>query len=194
MSYSIFVTAVREGLIFEGPTFDGTVGDLPAINIQRGRDHGLPGYVKFREACGARPAKFFPDLLDTISQDQINRLKRVYANVEDIDLFAGGISEFPTQGSVLGFTFTCIITQQFKDLRAGDRFWYERDQPTSFTAGQLAQIRKVTIARVICDNADGVERIQRDAFLRTTSNNPRVDCDNLPLVELNAFKEGKSLF
>ena len=165
--------------------------------MQRGRDHGLPGYVKFREACGARPAKFFPDLLDTITQDQINRLKRVYANVEDIDLFAGGISEFPTEGSVLGFTFTCIITQQFKDLRAGDRFWYERDKPTSFTAAQLAQIRKATIARVICDNADGVMFIQRDAFLQRTSRdggNPSIDCDNLPLVDLNVFKEGKSLF
>jgi len=192
---NIFVEAVREQLIFEGPTFDGTVGDLPAINIQRGRDHGLPGYVKFREACGARPAKFFPDLLDTITQDQINRLKRVYANVEDIDLFAGGISEFPTGGSVLGFTFTCILTQQFKLLRAGDRFWYERDQPTSFTAAQLAQIRKATIARVICDNADGVVFIQKRAMegrTRTSGNNPAFFCEDLDFVDLNVFKEEES--
>ena len=196
-SLRFFVEAVREQLIFEGPTFDGTVGDLTAINMQRGRDHGLPGYVKFREACGARPAKFFPDLLDTISQDQINRLKRVYANVDDIDLFAGGISEYPTEGSVLGFTFTCILTRQFKLLRAGDRFWYERDQPTSFTAAQLAQIRKATIARVICDNADGVVFIQKRAMEQITStsgNNPAFFCEDLDFVDLNVFKEGKSLF
>ena len=188
---------MQEQLIFEGPTFGGTVGDLAAINIQRGRDHGLPGYVKFREAFGAQPATFFPDLLDTIAQDQINRLKMVYANVEDIDLYAGGISEFPTEGSVLGFTFTCIITKQFKDLRFGDCFWYERDQPTSFTCAQLTQIRKVTIARVICDNADGVMSIQRDAFLgkmNDDKSNPLVDCDDLPFIDFNAFKEGKNLF
>ena len=44
-----FVNIIREGLIIEGPTIDGIVGDLPAINIHRGRDHGLQTFVKFRE-------------------------------------------------------------------------------------------------------------------------------------------------
>ena len=50
---------------------------------------------------------------------------------------------------------------------------------------------------MIRDNADGVMSIQRDAFLRKTNDdgsNPLVDCDNLPFVDLNAFKEGNSLF
>ena len=185
---------MREQLIIEGPTFDGIVGDLPAINIQRGRDHGLPGYVKFREACGARPANNFYDLSDTITLRQRTRLQEVYDSVHDIDLFAGAMSEFPAEGSALGFTFTCILTRQFQDLRLGDRFWYERDTETAFTAAQLTELRKCSLARVMCDNTDGVSRIQRQAFLDNTDANganPTVDCEDVPFVNLNVFKEGK---
>ena len=191
----IFVEAVRERLIIEGPTFDGIVGDLAAINIQRGRDHGLPGYTKFREACGGRPATVFSDLSDTITAQQIERLELVYDNVHDIDLFAGAISEFPVAGSTLGFVFTCILTEQFRDLRFGDRFWYERDDhQTAFTLAQLTELRKTSLARIVCDNADGVTRIHGQVFLPRTGSdgtNPVIDCDDVPFANLNVFRQGK---
>lgn len=179
---------MREFLIIE----NNVLGDLPAINIQRGRDHGIPGYVNFLRLCGGGPATSFNQL--PIRAGQRTRLSIAYNSVEDIDLFVGGMSEDPAPGSELGPTFTCIMLQQFKDLRFGDRFWYERDDPvTAFTYPQLTEIRKCSLARLICDNADDVNRIQAKVFKPRNSANPNVDCDRLPFVDLNAFKEGKHI-
>ena len=163
----------------------------------RGRDHGLPGYVKFREACGGNPAVRFDDILDTIPSAQVNRLKSagIYKKVQDIDLFAGGMSEENLPGSALGFTFTCLVGRQFKDFRHGDRFWYERDDhQTGFTIEQLDQIRHSSLAKVICDNTDDVRRIYAKVFVHRNApgaNNPVVDCDDLPFMDLTVFKEGE---
>ena len=188
---------MKERLIFEGPPPDGFVADLTSLNIQRGRGHGLPGYVKYRDACGLSPVSTFGSLAGTISLADRQRLKEIYTSPFDIDLFVGGILEIPLYGSILGPTFSCIFQAQFKNLRFGDRFWYERDDhQTGFTYEQLTEIRKSNIARVICDNANDVVNIQKRAFEPATNpagNNPRFFCNELDFVNLNVFQEGKTL-
>lgn len=175
---------------------DGTVADLLAINIQRGRDHGLAPYADFRVACGG-VANTFEDLLDNIDLNQLKRIKVSYvkdlnnidAFLPDVDLYVGGISENPQPGSILGQTFTCIIARTFQRFRAGDRFWYERNDPnTGFTLEQLDSIRQGSLlAKLICDNSDNVKEIQRNVFENSTD---VVHCDDIPSINLNLWKEG----
>lgn len=99
--------------------------DLVALNIQRGRDHGLPGYNKFRNLCGLSPLKSFRQLGAVMSSESVQAFERVYKHVDDIDLFVGGVHEQPLADGLLGPTFACIVAEQARRLKVGDRFWYE---------------------------------------------------------------------
>lgn len=65
----------------------------------------------------------FEDLKKEISSRQVRAiLKRLYGSVRNIDLWPAGILEDVVEGSKLGPLFMCIIIDQMKALRDGDRF------------------------------------------------------------------------
>lgn len=99
--------------------------DLAALNIQRGRDHGLPGYTAYRRFCQLPEIKDFEDLHVAITnQTTRNALRELYGHVDNIDLWVGGILEDNVASdSKLGPLFMCIIVEQMKLLRKADRFW-----------------------------------------------------------------------
>jgi peroxidase len=77
--------------------------------------------------------------------------------VNDIDFYVGGLMENQLPGAVVGPSFACIIVNQFRDLKNGDRFFFENvPGPTSFTLEQLREIKKVRvnkfISRIIFNN------------------------------------------
>ena len=94
---NIFTEEVTNHL-FQGKN-KGFGMDLVALNIQRGRDHGLPGYNAFRELCGLGRVTDFDFLADTIPYKIVERLKMIYRDVDDIDLFIGGIVETSVPGN-----------------------------------------------------------------------------------------------
>lgn len=83
---------------------------LPALNINRGRDHGIQPYNQYRTLCGLNYAKDFDDLYN-IPLKTRKILKLIYRNVNDIDLYIGGISETPMKGAAVGATFACKLAQ-----------------------------------------------------------------------------------
>lgn len=160
-----FITEEVTNHLFEERKAPLSGMDLAALNIQRARDHGLPGYNEYRLICNLTKARHFDDLRNEIPPRLIQKLKKIYAHVDDIDLFPGGLAETPLKGGVVGPTFGCIIGRQFSQLRKCDRFWYENSEPlTRFTSAQLSSIRKTSLAKIICQNSDSIQLIQRAAL------------------------------
>lgn len=192
-----FITEEVTNHLFQTPGFSFGM-DLASINIQRGRDHGLPPYVRWREPCGLSPVKTFEDLDRVISPGIARKFRSLYWSVEDVDLFSAGLAEKSVVGGLVGPTFACIIAQQFSNLRRGDRFWYENsDSESSFTAGQLQRIRQVSLAQILCRTMDGIKTIQPFVFLAAdTLKNHRLSCDDpaIGLLNLELWAERPSEF
>lgn len=159
---------------------------MAAINIQRGRDHGLPAYTQWREPCGLSPIADWNDLERVVGPKSARRMQLAYKSIDDIDLFVGGLAERPVVGGLVGPVFACIIAQQFSNLRKGDRFWYENgDSESSFTPAQLQSIRQVNLAQVICRTL-GSGTLQPHLFLpHTVSTNERVLCGTGSLTSID---------
>lgn len=67
------------------------------------------------------------------------------------------------------------------------RFWYEN--PGVFTPAQLTQIRQASLARVICDNSDHIQQLQRDVFQVASYLQGMVSCEEIPAVDLRLWQD-----
>jgi hypothetical protein len=137
--------------------------DLASLNIQRGRDHGLPDYNTLRAVYGLERVENFAQ----ISSDAAVRatLEALYGNVDNVDAWVGGLAEDHLPGSSLGALATAALVDQFTRLRDGDRFFYA-GEVAALSASGLAGIfnpAKVTLAQIIRDNT-GVGNIPQNVF------------------------------
>lgn len=180
-----YVPAVRDSYL----KVNGSGLDLAAIDIQRGRDHGLAAYNSWRRFCSLPIAEKFEDLLDH-DPEMIQKLRDVYKSPMDIDLLTGALTERKRSGMEVGPTFACIVGLQFSELKKGDRFWFENPDPrTGFTMKQLSAIRRMSLAKIMCNNLN-IERIQhRVMFLPSEEFHPRIECSEIPDLDFRAWQE-----
>ncbi|KAL4231391.1 hypothetical protein ACF0H5_008970 [Mactra antiquata] len=179
------VDSVRNNLFLD---MNGRSFDLISLNIQRGRDHGIPGYNEWRKFCGLPYAMHFgsgPGGLIHHSPEDAKKLYSIYRHPDDIDVFAGGLSEEPVEGGVVGPLFACLIGQQFYTLKYGDRFFYENaDQNTGFSTRQINSLKKMTLASLMCRHFE-MPHLQMNPFRMPGPMNPMVNCnmfDDMDLV------------
>ncbi len=151
---NLIVDDVRNFLF--GPPGSGGF-DLASLNIQRGRDHGLPDYNQARVDLGLDPVTSF----DEISSDPIvvESLESVYDSVDDIDVWVAGLAEDHVAGAGVGELFQTILVDQFERLRDGDRYWYQN----VFSGAALGMIESTTLADVLERNTD-IEGLQANVF------------------------------
>jgi hypothetical protein len=120
--------------------------DLASLNIQRGRDHGLADYNTTRVAYGLPAVTTFAQISSdpTIQAD----LQQLYGNVNNIDLWVGGLAEDHVPGGSVGPLIQQIVATQFEHIRDGDRLWFE-NQYSGFT---LSTLEHTTLADILQRN------------------------------------------
>ncbi|MEZ5903352.1 MAG: peroxidase family protein [Alphaproteobacteria bacterium] len=131
--------------------------DLVSLNIQRGRDHGIPDFNSVRESYGLDPLNGFEDL--TSDNNLITKLTALYGDISHLDLWVGGLLENPFGDAMVGETFYTILVDQFTRLRDGDRFWYE----DRFDDNILNLIQSTSLSDIILRNTD-IDYLQKDVF------------------------------
>ena len=162
-----------------------------AINVQRGRDHGLPSYNAYRKRCGLAPMISWNDRPKEQDEHFWLKLKDVYEKVDDIDLYLGGVSEKNVKGGAVGPTFACIIGEQFRRLKYGDRFFYTHTNENEGSKG-LGSITKSyvlqrTLGDLICDNT-ALEGTQKWVTLQPDdSYNPFEFCSSKRSLNLESI-------
>ena len=154
------ISEVRN-MLLRGP--NGPVFDLAVLNIQRGRDHGVGDFSTVRTAYGLAPVESFAD----ISSDPAvqTALMLAYGEVGKLDLWTGGLAEDHVPGAMVGETLQAIISDQFRRLRDGDRFWFENDPYFLANPEVLNQVRRITLASIFRCNSTMADELQDNVFI-----------------------------
>ena len=133
--------------------------DLAAINIQRGRDLGLPTLNQMRTTLGLSPYTAFGQI--TTDTATATALQTAYGNVNAVDLWIGGLAEDRVSGALVGPTFRTILIDQFLRIRDGDALYFENQR---WAESDLIWLKNTTLSDVILRNTNTV-RLQADSFV-----------------------------
>ncbi|XP_057265931.1 myeloperoxidase isoform X3 [Pezoporus wallicus] len=161
--------------------------DLAALNMQRGRDHGLPGYNAWRRFCGLSQPQNIDEFSEVLGNSKLaKKFLDLYGTPDNIDLWIGAIVEPPVPQGRVGPLLACILGTQFRNLRDGDRFWWEN--PGVFTLQQLHALRNISLSTVICDNTH-IKKIPRDVFKINSYPENFTDCHKTDKLDLSPWKD-----
>jgi peroxidase len=158
----VYTVSALRNLLFAGLVGGGVDQmDLIAIDIRRQYDVGLGTLNQTRRALGLTPYRSFAELTsDPILQKSFSQ---IYGDVNQVDLFMGGLAEKHARGAVVGATFQAILADQFARLRSGDRFYWQNQ---GFNVELASAIANTTLGDIIRRNTDTTVTLQANVFLQ----------------------------
>lgn len=175
-----FVINDVRNLLFQN--FNGPIPlDLMALNINRGREHGLPDFNTMRVDYGLPAytdyAQINPD------PSQIAKLQAAYSSIDNIDPWAGLLTEEHLEDCAVGETLAAVISDQFARIREGDRFFYLNDDFFIDRPGLTRELEETQLSDIIARNTN-IERntLPDNAFFVCTLQG---DADRSGLVSIN---------
>lgn len=158
---TMIVEDVRNFLF--GPPGAGGM-DLASLNIQRGRDHGLPGYNAVRAAYGLDSAATFADV--TANSTLQSTLENLFGTPDDMDVWIGALAEDHLPGAAVGELIAAGLVDQFTRLRDGDRYFYLGDPELTDNPAidAVIDLGSLTLSQLICWNT-GMTDLPANVFL-----------------------------
>jgi peroxidase len=174
LATDVYAVGALRNLLFAG-LVGGDVDqiDLIAIDIQRQRDVGLGSLNQTRRALGLFPYSSFAQVTsDPVLQQN---LQSVYGDVNQLDLFIGGLAENHIPGTRVGPTFLNILSRQFQALRSGDRFFWQNENFDSQTAQTISN---TTLAQIILRDTDTTSVQSRVFYVRNPPRFPHTGWSN----------------
>jgi peroxidase len=159
--------------------------DLAAINIQRGRDVGLPDYRNLAMNRNI-PVSSFSGI--TADPSTAAGLATIYNNdINNVDAWVGMLAEDHVVGASVGKLLRAEIASQFQRLRDGDRLFYRSAAAGLYAGGVL----NADIAAIIdLDNLKLSDILKANTSLESLQSNvffvtPPGDFDNNGIFDGN---------
>src|SRR6185312_14806356 len=126
---------------------DGTLMDIAATDILRSRELGVPRYNEFRRLLHLRPADDFEDLTD--DRELVDRLRRLYGDVERMDVIVGMFAEQPPRGFAFSDTaFRIFILMASRRINS-DRFLTDDYTAATYTQTGIDWIEGTSFVDVL---------------------------------------------
>jgi hypothetical protein len=167
----------------------GTIGtDLVAINLQRGRDHGLPSYNNARQFYTGSRAYSFSDI--TKDGYLAGELENLYGNVDNVDLWVGLYAETHLEGKSIGATVNAMLSHQLENLRDGDYYYYLNDFDLVTTQSSIVS---TTLGDLIARNSTASNFQSNVFFVKSCDESSNFDDLRKPLCSVTPQFEGWTL-
>jgi hypothetical protein len=142
--------------------------DLVALNLERGRSHGVPRYTDLRQAYGLPVPGTWEDIGADL--DTTRALRETYGpDVGRLDAIVGALAESPVGDARVGPLLRAALADQFGRLRDGDRFWWESGEHEERWQRQIGDETLGDVIERNRDKGSGITKSVSKSVMRVSS-------------------------